>query len=249
MLVNYTATLGHYIENSQINPLRWVLLHQVDEGVYENTTNVFKCKDYFNDFVATYHKAPTFGVYGMQSDVAKFDEHNGLSVAILNLHTNFEHNFNVVITKLCEAFQCKVTFTPLTHAQVTGISQTQQLCGILYFDSECFKSTFRMSVLTLFIRNCNDSIKYNNYKDFIYHSRVDPEGDILIEDCFTTLNFSVYPEQDFWWYGGPRNNSTSEWVPSYGQCIHDNGQMSWRTYFYNQEDCYVDEEEYEEEEN
>jgi len=78
-------------ENTQRNPLRWTLLKPTEPAIFVNTTCEFKCKDYFNDFVAYKHCGKEFYVYGMKNNVATFDAAGGLYVYLTGVEPHRSH--------------------------------------------------------------------------------------------------------------------------------------------------------------
>ena len=80
------------VEIGQENPIRFMLLTHQDKHTFVNTTDPFKCKDYFNDFTTYRHFGRRFGIYGMRSEQAKFDNDGGLHVFIANISPFFVDN-------------------------------------------------------------------------------------------------------------------------------------------------------------
>lgn len=254
MQINFKPTAHtRYSESTQVNPIRWLCLHEVSEGVFENTTNLFKCKDYFNDFTAHWHKEKPFKIYHMPSDAAVFDAHGGLYVLICNLCEQFIDNFNRVIPTLESKFGCRVSFQKLDETQTKDVEYINN-AGLLYFNADCFKSTFRMSTLTLFIRNCNVKNKLNSHLDIVKTKQFIRESMSYDyeSDFWVNLDFSKLPEDTYWWYSGEKWNSQKNNSSDYGisEAIHNCGVHTWITNCIGtkDEDSDWDEEEQDEEE-
>lgn len=227
MQITINTLPGKYNESPQNNPLRWVLLHQVDQGVFENTTNPFKCKDYFNDFVAHSKGHEPFDAYGMRSDVAKFDEHGGLYVLVYNITATFFDNLKVVLAPFEEKWSARVVTQTVVKEEITDPKQVLRGdIGVLWFSPECFKTTFHISTLTLFIRNCNVNHAYQSYDDiftkqFIVESHWYPKH----YEVFKAREFVLPQFEKYWCYSGEKYNSERNNMDGY--TIHDNGQSCW----------------------
>lgn len=146
---NITAAL---MENSQENPIRWAMCKEVSPDVLVNTTPIFKCRDYFNDFVAKKHLKKLFEVYGMYSDWASFDEQGGAYVLVANLKPKFLENLDNFVNVLLKknwGFVIKVDDVKIEPARAVVKAK------LLYFPNEVFTSNYRVSLITLLIRMAN----------------------------------------------------------------------------------------------
>lgn len=146
-----TASL---MENSQENPIRWAMCKEVSPDVLVNTTPLFKCRDYFNDFVAKKHLKKLFEVYGMYSDWASFDEQGGAYVLVANLTSKFLENLDNFVNVLLKknwGFVIKAEDVKVEPARTVTKAQ------LLYFPNEIFTSNYRVSLITLLIRMANQT--------------------------------------------------------------------------------------------
>lgn len=216
----------YYNESPQNNPIRWVVLAKVGEDVYESTTMPFKCKDYFNDFVIYKHTGDEFCVHGMKSSQAKFCERGGLYVLVYGTKPEFAQNVqNVLQLIFKDVWDASVEVTPINRIDVDGLPQNDGF-AILWFSPECLVSTFRISVLTLLIRNCNVPFVVLNYDERIDMNLIHDGG--LNYVAYLTLkerNFTFPEQAEYVWYCDEEYNSKKRRSNSY--ILHNNGMLSW----------------------
>lgn len=227
MQVNYNDIKYTYCESPQANPVRWLALKETEPGVFVNTTAPFKCKDYFNDFVIYKHTKHEFRAHGMKSSVAEFNEDGSLYVLVLNATEFFEQN----IKNILEPTMLKdwgATITVHSNVPITGPT-THSIGTIMHMSSECFASTFRISALTLFLRNCNVTMLVPDYD-----SRLDrtlaAEGQWGKEtyNFFKDREYNHHVLGNYVWYASETYNSDGIVAEKTdGYTFHDNGVNSW----------------------
>lgn len=230
MQINLKKLLQGYTEAGQNNPLRYVCLHQVGENVFENTTNVFKCKDYFNDFVAARHGAPEFRIYGMTSSRGKFDQYGGMTLLLGGVTPNLEGNMRRVLEPFRKQWGVDYSFRWLNTGELNGALPA--LVGekaVLWLSPECFVSTFRISMLMLFIRNCNFQKDFADY-DSVFHRQLVVEGQWQPNymDTIRNAKFDFDEQKVYWWWFNKANHSGV--IPNTklsADTIHNNGQANW----------------------
>ena len=220
-----------YTESPQINPLRWVCLHQIGQETFENTTSIFKCKDYFNDFVAYKHSKNVFRMYGMNSDDAKFDAHGGLSMLVFNITPHFEGNLKRVLEPVFgKLWDAHVSFRLLSPSELSGeCNKITGNCGILWLSPECFTTTFHISAITLFIRACNSQVLIEDF-DSCCHRATARQNSWRpnIRNMFLKREI-VFEELalDWCFFGdGTKKYKTS------GDFVHNNGVNGWCDYLH-----------------
>lgn len=227
MQVKYNALNHRYIESSQKNPIRWMLLKHEGNSVFTNITNVFKCKDYFNDFVVFGKLGEKFSVHGMPSSAACFEPDGSLYVLVYGLFDQFEQNVkNVIDPTFGKEWGCSFQITRLAASEIVGASM--QNAAIIKFSPKCFMSTFRISCLSLFLRNCNVPYVVPDYD-----ARLD--GHFVTEACWTRATYEffkdrcwVFPLQEqFVWYVRDKYNNTTHEASENLYTVHDNGVNSW----------------------
>lgn len=225
---------GYYSEANQSNPLRFYLLERVSDETFKNTTNEFKCKDYFNDFLTYKHFGTKAIVYGMPWESAKFDSDGGLYVLCVNTFPDFAGNIKRVI---------EPTFTHYWGSQIEVIEDNVEVEGtysklgtsnkatLLYFSPECFQSTFVISTLTLFLRNCNFDFKIPSYEDRLDATLArdghwyDPIYTFFKEHKYKnpiTTQYVYHTES-----GSNDLNTSKESIERIAYAIHDGGLYTW----------------------
>ena len=227
MKVTYKDIPGtDYSESPQNNPIRWILLAKVGEDEYESTTQPFKCKDYFNDFVIYKQLGKEFRVHGMRSQQAKFCERSGLYVLVYNTTPEFVQNVkNVLQVTFKDAWDASVEVTPIDKSDINGLLQKDNF-AILWFSPECLVSTFRISVLTFLIRNCNVPFVVNTYDERIDQNLcIDGDLPYAAYMCLRDKNFTFPEQAEYVWYIGEEYNSQG--TPTSVYSMHDNGLRSW----------------------
>ncbi len=217
-----------YTESGQRNPIRYVCLRKQEDGSYVNTTQEFKCKDYFNDFVINHHGCHlgVFTIYGMKSDQGHFNPDGSMDVLMFNLTEHFEQNIkNVIDPVFGELWGTKLTVTRISPNDISGLACSNP--AIVTFSPECFVSTFTISTLMLFIRNCNvDGVIPN------YDSRLDQylamEGhwNKPIYEMFKSRALSFPQRTEYFWYCGEEYNSKCP-DKTMNYVLHDNGTAAW----------------------
>ena len=216
-------------ESEQQNPLRWVMLQKTGEDEYTNTSPVFKCKDYLNDFVINSHGFPSFTVYGMESTDGDANEEGGFTILLQNVTIPLMNNINNVINK---------EFGPVWGVNITCVQDDQLEVYnlghgpfmIINVSKEALVSTFRISLLALLIRHCNVDEEFDSY-DACINSRSFLNWCGFGKPYLTVLQERKYdfPEQqDYFFYVGEGYNSKTYLKVKDGQetILHNAGFMN-----------------------
>lgn len=223
MKITYKTTRQTYNETPQKNSLRWILLEEVATGEFINTTNAFMCKDYFNDFVAWKHSKADIEIYGMRANNAKFDTTGGLYVLLTGVQKGLFSNIdNIINVELQKAWGFQLICTPITKKNVIGKRYLNGDVALLYLPNEALASTYRISLVTLFIRNCNKDFTYPDYESLIDRNFY-LDGS-LNEGTYTLIKerkFAFDLEQKYWWYYND-NYKAGDVIPN-ASIIHNCG--------------------------
>ncbi len=220
MLVKQLLPFGKptdYAENSQANPIRYVVYYKNEDGTYQAQTNEFKCKDFFNDMVAWYHGIK-FRRYGMDFREFTLNE-EGVYVELRNLKPTFLNNVKTVLGEEFKVFGAEVSFENIG---------TRQTSVMMFVPRKFFSCTYFISYLTLMLRNCNWDVSYTTPDDIFSYSG----SDSLLRTSKTIMN--KWPLKDepwlseYWFYSGPNINSKKtyqqgDWDP----CVHNCGIVHW----------------------
>ncbi len=198
-------------ESVQNNPIRWMCLRKEGPESFSNTTKFFKCKDYFNDFVAHNHLGEAGTMYGMCANQGKFDSNGGLWVLCAGIQKHFAENVDKIIhAEFGHTWGVKIGITPIDKAELPEEVRNLVSGGyaLIYLPKEALISTYRISLITLFLRNCNVNTSFLNYDTFLDKNFAD-DGQ-LHEREYLLLKDRLYdiPEgRDYVWYLGKTYNS------------------------------------------
>jgi len=134
--------LYNFAEVPQQNPLRWTLYYRDKDGLFYPQEHEFRCKDYFNDFVASYH-GKECSIYGMKTANVKKNIY-GMLVGVTNVTQAFVHNIEKCLNPKLEA-ETGHKLYPTTVEDMPG--------KVLFLlPRELFNTTYTISFLTLMIR-------------------------------------------------------------------------------------------------
>lgn len=201
-----------YGEMPQANPLRWCVYYYDDlNETFTAQTDWFKCKDFFNDFVAKYHGVEG-RVYGMSTSGMSINDY-GMWLRLKALYPAFYKNALLV----AEKFGVELTLAPFDD-------DSSQCLTLL--PRALFKSTYTISLFTLLLRAANNSQEFSSYEELVKTSK----ERLLSYTEFKKAPF-ILPEslQKYWCYMGSRYNS-QYWEgrekPQI-EAVHNNGFLSW----------------------
>jgi hypothetical protein len=217
-----TAQRGwSYGEVGQINALRWQIYHYNHE-THEMTpqSGLIKCKDFFNDLVASYHGKP-FSIYGFDSTQIQLNE-EGVYFLLHNIVPSLKENLEGWIVPLVkEELGCDLTFTEVND----------QL--LLFIPRRVFDKTYYISLLSLLIRASNYEEVFPNFEAVWIPTKSGWEKERpqwVKDNKAPTWRFTL-PEsaKDFWMYAGEKFNSTTlpEKITGDMYTVHNNGILNW----------------------
>ena len=188
---------GTYSEIGQTNPLRWQNLKPVSEGVYEVVTHKWKCKDFMNEVVVSWHTGRDFSIYGFQVKHKDFfaSEQDDLPILLHNLLPGWKKNMEVVNDFLCDQGFPDIAIYSLPDNQAIVVLPTIYLMNTLF-----------MSQVTLFIRLANTSGVYQSLQDMCNDS-VNRQDKINLDNCFKKplKDFPVKLSEYLWYYNDTQN--------------------------------------------
>lgn len=202
---------AYYNEIPQSNPIRWAILHRED-GCLSYQSALFKCKDFFNEFVSKYHGFD-FRVYNFDAGKMKINE-EGLYVRVSGLidFTMFLKNIRS-INSLCEA----KGYPPIIMYEVEDLKDDE---AVLLIPRKYFDSTYSISWLTYFIRVSNVNMEIT---DWTKHP-TKPVDNPFAKFFDKAWEQGVTPPIDSWFYA-MKKNTTLKSPDSY--TVHDNGVYNW----------------------
>jgi hypothetical protein len=162
----------------------------------------------------------------MSSDSAKFDKDGGLTLLVSGLFPQFEQNIkNIIEPSFGKDWGVTLTVTRLADTDVVG-GVTKDY-ALLHISKEAFVSTFRISTIALFIRNCNVPVVFPTYESRLDRTiaREGMWGSNMMK-MFRTRAY-MFPEQEkyvYWWKICPPIRECDPYA------LHNNGTHSWCSY-------------------
>lgn len=206
-----------YNEAAQTNSLRWTLLYKEEDGTFEDQTGIFKCKDYFNDFVAKYYGFEV-APYGLDTKKIRLNE-GGCYILLTGIkHLNeFTHNLDLI----SQEAHLKQGFPDLDYDVVKSDV-------LLFIPREYMKSTYTISFLTALVRLAHADKCFNSLAEIVSYQQVDRPFKQYTERALA--NGFKPPIDGKWFYPGKMYERiiTKENVYiKYATVIHNNGAHSW----------------------
>jgi len=149
---------GTYAEAGQSNPLRWQNLKLVGPDTYEPVSMWWKCKDFMNEVVTSFHLGRDFSIYGFQVTHSTFfnKEDTCLPLRLKGVAKSFLVNMGVVNEHLLNEGFPAVEYESINDGQVFVRIPLEYLCNTLF-----------MSQVTLFIRLANTYKEYATLADMV----------------------------------------------------------------------------------
>lgn len=221
MKIKTTNNFGHYSEETQPNPLLWMLLKQIGPEEYENVTNKLKCKDFFNDVAVTLETGKSISVYGFTTQALGLTYGKPISLLLFNTTINLENNLQV--------FNAYLESNKLPTLEYKLVKEGL----LLTVDPWYWKNTYRTSLLTLIVRLLNVETKFQTFDEVVKHKQFASKDQQKWDAVVKKGMFFHLPEKynKYSWYAGAAYNSeVMKDVQAYGHIIHNNGVLSWGEY-------------------
>ena len=217
-LNNPNATIFSLSENSQSNPLRWHLLYKEEDESFTDQTGVFRCKDYFNDFVAKYLGLDTHA-YGMDTTKIKLNE-EGTYILLTSLTGIKQFLLHLeIISQESKNYG----FSGLTFSK-------EEKNVLLFIPKDYYVSTYTISFLTYLIRIAHKNSVCESFKQLTLesaNSKVDQPFSHH-HDAIMVASFEA-PVKDEWILVGKtfKDRIMSGESVGYSSSIHNAGCYSW----------------------
>jgi len=229
-LVNTTAwDTGTYSEIGQTNLLRWQNLKLVGPDTYEPVSMWWKCKDFMNEVVTSYHLGRDFSIYGFKVVHNKFfnKEDKGIPLRLKGVCPGFLGNMEVVNNYLLEE----------GYPEVRVVSLGEEM--FIHIPEEYLANTLFMSQVTLFIRLANTNKEYATLQEMVK----DPinVGDYENFTACLKKPLSKFPPSlgKYIWYYNDQFNCTYDHPKDLNiqtSMMHNCGVVSWG---WKEEECVV----------
>jgi hypothetical protein len=148
---------GSYSEIGQTNPLRWQNIKLVGPDTYEPVSKWWKCKDFMNEVVTSFHLERDFSIYGFQVTHSEFFNKGDTTLPILlkNVSKSFLVNMGVVNDHL------------LNEGYPAVEVYQHDIGAFIKVPLEYLTNTLFMSQVTLFIRLANTEKEYTTLPDML----------------------------------------------------------------------------------
>lgn len=208
-----------YSEISQKNPMRWMNVKPLGGDVWEPVTGWWKCKDFMNDVVTSFHLRKTFYIYGFKVNAEKFfaPGQEELYFLVKNITPEWEENMVVVNDYLLSNGFPAVYYENLDKDYFISL------------DKAYLHNTYFISAVTLLIRMANVNKVYQTLDDM-----VNDEGNTHDTDNYTAIKqkpLSEFPEHllEYIWYYDKNNNTkhTDKDKNIMTSQMHNCGVVSW----------------------
>jgi hypothetical protein len=219
---------GSYSEIGQTNPLRWQNLCPLADGAYEVVSHKWKCKDFMNEVVTSFHTKREFSIYGFNVNYNKFFSEGQADLPILlhNVLPGWEANMQVVNDYL-DSQDCMT----LDWEKFEGGKYVITIPGLYLMN------TLFMSQVTLFIRLANTTKDYASDKDYqstlqdMCNDSINKQDTNNLAQCFKKpLKDFSKALQDYIWYYDPARNLKHDAglsTPIQTSLMHNCGVVSW----------------------
>jgi len=211
---------GSYAEIGQTNPLRWQNLKPV-EGGYEVVSHKWKCKDFMNEVVTSFHTGRDFSIYGFSVENKKFfsDGQSSLPILLHNILPGWMANIEVVNHYLLEQGYPEVTMKELDNKQ-----------AFINIPGVYLINTLFMSQVTLFIRLANTESVYGSI-DEMCDDKVNKQDRTNLDNCFKKplKDFPEKLQPYLWYYDEQRNLKRNDGATATIQTslMHNCGVVNW----------------------
>ncbi len=213
---------GTYCEIGQTNPLRWQNLRLLEDGSYEAVSHKWKCKDFMNEVVTSYHTGRDFAIYGFQVKHKDFFgvDTESLPILLHNCLSGFQNNMIRVNEMLSEDGMPDVIALPLGD-------------GRFFIDipSYYMANTLFMSQITLFIRLCNTEERYKTLQEMC-NDKLNRQDQANLNACLKKpmKDFPAKLYDYIWYYDDERNLKNDESAKTstiQTSLVHNCGVVNW----------------------
>lgn len=186
----------NYSEIGQTNPLRWMNLKLVGPDTYEPVSKWWKCKDFMNEVVTSFHLERSFSIYGFSVVNSTFFnmEDTTLPLLLKNVSKSFLVNMEVVNEHLLNEGYPEIEV------------YQHDLGAFIKIPLEYLANTLFMSQVTLFIRLANTEGEYESIPNMLKdkHNRGD---EVNFNACLKKPlgQFPLSLGEYLWYYDDERN--------------------------------------------
>lgn len=212
---------GSYAEIGQTNPIRWQNLKPVADGVYEVVSHKWKCKDFMNEVVTSFHTGRDFSIYGFQVKHKDFfaEGQSDLPILVHNLLPGWQQNMEVV-----NDFLLDQGFPGVDIATMPGNK------AIVVLPSIYLANTMFMSQVTLFIRLANTEAVYSTLQEMC-NDKVNKQDQENLNACLKKplKDFPAKLNDYLWYYNDSQflKRDVDKSQPIQTSLMHNCGVVNW----------------------
>lgn len=217
-----------YTEAGQNNPIRWILVEPDKEkpNIFYNVSQLFRCKDYFNDFVYKRRTKKSFTAYGFPTNKITSSEKDYGYVVITGVEPAFLSNLKLLNNWLLKD-QCHSTIK-VTDIDITNNLAIDKKGLLLAIPPFYLRNTYNISLLSFLIRYINQKIKYNTWQQLINSQVTGNDSVIMPRIKIKNKWFKFHPLlKKYIFYIDKGVNSDMKEPVIYKDSIHNNGCLSW----------------------
>lgn len=218
----FKLTIKHkqtYGEVPQANPLRWRIMYREKKELVSQSA-LIKCKDFFNDVVAWKNAQTEIKIYGFDNKI-KFNR-AGLYFCLTNIDSlrRFKKNIAVINQRLEQDLNTKLTIYSLGRGK-----------AVLHIPNELWKTTYRISTVTMLIRVSNYEYEFTDWESFFA-----PQSPLnTVETAFKEGAKKLVQHQGFLepekakgcWYFSRNGHTSNGKNPFFPSIVHNNGAQDW----------------------
>jgi len=221
-ILNLDKFTGTYSEIGQINPLRWQNLKPIDENTYECVSHKWKCKDFMNEVVTSWHTGRDFSIYGFNVTYKDFfsPDQDTLPILLHFVQEGWQENMEVVNNYLLDQGFPSVEYIP-------GPQKDQ---FIFTLPTIYLMNTLFMSQVTLFIRLANTEKVYQSL-DEMCNDPKNKQDRTNLDNCFKKplKDFPAKLNDYLWYYDDQRNlkRNVGKDVTIQTSLMHNCGVVNW----------------------
>jgi hypothetical protein len=217
---------GGYAEETQPNPMRWLMLYRQPDGSFHSHGAWIKCKDFFNDYAYTKQTGNAFQIYGFKPNEMKVAPKDQPEYMLLdNITKSWPYNMKVMNDWLLDQGMPVVPFTE------------HEGQWLIQLDPVYWHNTYFISLISLIIRLMNTDKEFKTFAEAISWKNF-PQRDQGKWDPVVKAGFFFKIPKKYWkymWFCGPERNSDNTPHTHYGisNLVHNCGVLEWTKWITN----------------
>lgn len=181
MIIQEPTKFPSYAEIPQTNPIRWRNLKPTGDGNFEAVSGWWKCKDFQNEVVASFHTKENYSIYSFTVNYNTFfaPGQKSLYFEVKNLVPGFWNNLQHLQNYLQSEGAPQITITKLDEER-----------AFIELPEYYLTNTYFISVITLLIRMTN-TMAYPSWETLVANTN---EQDSKLYRSVVAKPLSKFPE-------------------------------------------------------